>query len=242
VNEAFSKVSECCLCDLESKAEEDYIKYVLGASLMEPDGREETNEKGFCRRHYAMAYNSRLNTQGLGLIMETYLQGVSVGLSRAGFRHIKTLGGGKPGKARRNSDKDVYKAMQSFAEVADHVLRGCVICERIVRVMERYVDVTCHLYVTEEDFRERFRAQKGFCMTHFRMLMMLAAKYVKGDMTDFVSDLAEMQTESINRLLGEVSWFTQKYDYRNRDAPWGDSKDALPRSIMKMAKYMELDM
>ena len=31
----------------------------------------------------------------------------------------------------------------------------------------------------------------------------------------------------------DLEWFTDKFDYRNADAPWKNSKDALPRTIQK---------
>jgi hypothetical protein len=35
-----------------------------------------------------------------------------------------------------------------------------------------------------------------------------------------------------------LEWFTNKFDYRNADAPWKNSKDALPRA-MGMLKAMK---
>ena len=46
VTEAFSEECECPLCVLHKKLEDENIDYILGPSLMEPDGRIETNEKG----------------------------------------------------------------------------------------------------------------------------------------------------------------------------------------------------
>jgi hypothetical protein len=41
---------------------------------MEPDGRIETNEKGFCRHHFEQLYNKQVNRLGLGLILETHIE------------------------------------------------------------------------------------------------------------------------------------------------------------------------
>ena len=35
-------------------------------------------------------------------------------------------------------------------------------------------------------------------------------------------------------LRNDVEWFTLKYDYRNHQADWKNSKDALPRAIRKL--------
>ena len=52
---------------------------------------------------------------------------------------------------------------------------------------------------------------------------------------------AEMRTDSIRaiednlqRLEEDVSWLIDKFDYRNKDADWKTSKDALQRGMQKL--------
>jgi hypothetical protein len=52
--------------------------------------------------------------------------------------------------------------------------------------------------------------------------------------------LVQQQLGNMDRLEQELDWFTKKFDYRNNDAPWGNSKDALPRSIQKLKGYSNL--
>ena len=66
----------CILCTLEKKLESDALEYFLGPSMMEPDGRELTNEKGFCRRHLPMLFEKG-NRLGLALVLETYVKELS---------------------------------------------------------------------------------------------------------------------------------------------------------------------
>ena len=40
---------------------------------------------------------------------------------------------------------------------------------------------------------------------------------------------------SLERLEGEVQWYTQKFDYQNDGKPWGTSKDALQRVLQKLS-------
>lgn len=74
VTEAFEVKCECPICELESRFEKESVDYYLGPSLMEPENRIETNETGFCARHFELMYNTQANRLGLGLILETYLQ------------------------------------------------------------------------------------------------------------------------------------------------------------------------
>jgi len=73
VTDAFNTDCECPMCVLEKKLEDENIEYVLGPFLMEPEGRMETNENGFCRRHFELLYNTRANRLGLGLIVDTHM-------------------------------------------------------------------------------------------------------------------------------------------------------------------------
>ena len=38
----------------------------------------------------------------------------------------------------------------------------------------------------------------------------------------------------MKRVAGELEWFTLKFDYRNADKPWGNSRDAVERSVNKL--------
>jgi len=104
--------------------------------------------------------------------------------------------------------------------------------------MDRYIDVILYLYFKENDFKELFHSRKGFCLKHFKALLEGTEKYLGPKETAiFVDNLLSMQIENMERIQQEVNWFTKKFDYRNNDAPWGNSKDALPRSIQKLVGF-----
>ena len=44
--------------------------------------------------------------------------------------------------------------------------------------------------------------------------------------------------ENFARLEKEIEWFTLKFDYRNEDKPWGNSRDAVKRSINKLREQI----
>ena len=44
----------------------------------------------------------------------------------------------------------------------------------------------------------------------------------------------ENEKENLDRLEEELDWFIKKFDYRYREEPWKTSKDALPRTILKI--------
>jgi hypothetical protein len=249
VTEAFGQDCECPVCLLEEKLENEYTAYYLGPALMEPDCRIETNKKGFCRRHFEMLYNRQENRLGLGLETDTHLKeqleklkelsraaDEAVKGSRAGNPLIGALAGKFQSKGRENAG--------SAARLLEMLVRfeaSCTICDRLEYTMDRYMDVVMHLWLHEEDFRKLFESRKGFCMVHLRRLAEASAKYLRPDESAiFISLLLQQQVENLERIEKDLDWFTKKFDYRNNDAPWGNSRDALPRSIRKLKGYSDL--
>ena len=72
VNEAYDIDCECPLCELEKKLEKEAIEYSLGPAMMEPDFRTESNEKGYCNKHFKMMFQSP-NKLPLALVLDTHL-------------------------------------------------------------------------------------------------------------------------------------------------------------------------
>ena len=54
------------------------------------------------------------------------------------------------------------------------------------------------------------------------------------ELNDFVDVLTKLQIENLERVEKDLEWFTLKADYRNKDKPWGNSQDAVERSVNKM--------
>ncbi|HEY8348885.1 MAG TPA: DUF6062 family protein [Clostridia bacterium] len=249
VTEAFSEDCECPLCLLESRLEKEYIDYYLGPSLMEPDCRIDTNKKGFCRRHYELLYNRQENRLGLGLITDTHIREQLERLKDA----AKPLLGGHdssrgPGFSLGSLTSKFSPKTQTDSGPASKLLKlltelenSCTICGRLEYTMDRYLDVIMYLWSKESDFRKTFSEKKGFCLVHFRMLIQAAEKYLSADKRkEFLGILAQQQLENMDRIEKELEWFTKKFDYRYNDAPWGNSRDALPRSIQKLKGYCSL--
>ena len=43
--------------------------------------------------------------------------------------------------------------------------------------------------------------------------------------------------DNLSRMEKDIEWFTLKFDYRNQDKPWGDSKDAVERTVNKLRSW-----
>ena len=52
-------------------------------------------------------------------------------------------------------------------------------------------------------------------------------------LNNFISDLNDIYISNFKRVTDELEWFIDKFDYKNENEPWKNSKDAIQRSILK---------
>ena len=222
VNEAFEASAAdascgCALCALYRKLEEDELDLILGASMMEPDIRIKTNESGFCRTHYDMMF-VRKNRLGMALTLESHLAELKKGIRDTG------LGAGQ-------GNKPIKRIGELEA--------SCYVCNRIANNFEHMTDTAVYLWETDPDFAPKLRAQPYFCLPHYRKLLSYGQKRLgKKKQPEFAKQCAAVVEGYMEKLEGDVSWFCKKFDYRYRDEPWNDSKDAVERAM----KFLRSDL
>jgi hypothetical protein len=226
VNDAYSGTSECPFCALRNKAENDYLEYYLGPSLMEPDTRKITNKTGFCPEHMGKLNKSVTNRLGLGLVMHTHLLDFHEDIS-------KDMINSAPAKAGliKGRTSDYKSKLNDIADRIDKRVAMCPICEKLNDTMRHYSEVTAWMFCHNDDFRSKFSETKYHCLPHTAMLLRQAAKLSQNEAADFVSTLASTSDQAFAELIGDVEYFTLKFDYRNADKPWGNSKNAIQRSM-----------
>lgn len=224
VNDAFSKDCECPVCVMYRELETAAIDYTMGPSYMEDDIRAMTDESGFCEKHIRQMYANQ-NRLGLTLMLTTHMAKV--------IKDVETLQKGKkPASNGLFRKKD--SASGGLGAYVSHLSESCFVCSRIEQTFERYLATVLFLYKTESDFRETFRQSKGFCTTHYGMLYDMAPSQLSGSvLNEFLEDLNHLYLDNMKRVLDDLEWFRDKFDYRNADAPWKNSQDALPRSMLK---------
>ena len=54
------------------------------------------------------------------------------------------------------------------------------------------------------------------------------------ELGEFVSTVARLQTENLDRIQEDISWFIKKFDYRFENESWKNSKDAVERTVNKV--------
>ena len=234
VNEAYDKDCECPLCELERKLEEEGIQYALGAAMMEPDYRIESNAKGYCRRHFSMMFAAP-NKLPLALILDTHLNELRSKLKKL-EKSTKSLETEHAGLFKKNS---AGKASEEISEMLEKTEKSCMICEKMEHTMVRYIDVLLYMWANDDAFKEKFDKSKGVCLRHFKMLAENCTKSIKGDKAgQFLAALIKKENAELDRIQEDIHKFTLKFDYRNKDMEWGTAKDAPVRTIEKIAGYI----
>lgn len=228
VNDAFNEPCECPLCSMYEKLEEDMLYFVLDNSYMEDDIRKETNEHGFCCVHYQklMCADNRL---GVALMLQTHMQKVHKDL------HLLIKSGPtstKKGLFNKSSD-GTKSAVSAYTQ---HQKSSCYICNRIDSTFNIYLDTFFYLWKRDEAFISKVKNSKGFCIHHFAALYDLSSDKLSGqELKDFLEVLLPLQENNLARVLEDLSWYVTKFDYRYKDEPWKNSKDAIIRAIKKIS-------
>jgi len=239
--DAYKLNTECPICALEEACEKQFIDVALGGAMMEPDTRIATNEKGFCATHFKQMYDMN-NKLSHALMTHTHLKDVMASTDKQAEALLKALAAEKKKNPVARTANGVTKASpfhKQLAAMADHVQArtdSCYICDRITNSMDRYIETICYLYRKDESFREAFKNSKGVCVHHYPLLLRGALDHMAGSpmQLPFVEDLLALQKRNMERMEHDLEWFTLKFDYRNQDKPWGDSKDAVERSLNKL--------
>lgn len=229
--DAFREGGECPLCILAANLEASMTEMYLGGSVMEPDTRIAVNARGFCARHARQLFDEEAKLP-LALLYKTRLDTLLDEISPFMDAAEAECGQGRRSKGRGPSAAD------KLLDAACRQTEGCVICSRMDEIMDRYVDTILAMWQKDMEFQKCFNESKGFCLSHFTAL--LAAANHPSLLTDrrpMMAALCALQKKALERLQGEIDWFTRKFDYRNTGKPWGDSKDALPRTITKLRGY-----
>ena len=221
VNEALEKECECPVCAMRHELEKASLEYTLGPSYMEDDVRMVTDRAGFCPTHAKELYRQQ-NRLGLALILKTHMDRTIKELEQLSKGPV--IGGG------------LFKK-KSDAPVVEYIKKlncSCFVCERVEGVFKRYIATVFYLFEKESDFRQKLAECKGFCNEHYALLYEQAPQYLSGKkLTEFIEMLNDVYLTNMKRVRDDLEWFTDKFDYRNADAPWKNSKDALPRTILK---------
>lgn len=239
LTDAFHSGHECPFCFIHNHLQNDAIDFMLGSAYMADDIREDTNQLGFCGNHYELLYDHG-NRLGLAMMMHTHLVEFKKNL-------LPLLKDNNPKQTaskismftKKLNPQSSNTATISNNNISEYINKNdanCYICNKIDKDMARYLDTFFFVWKRDPKFKNLVKDCKGFCLTHFASLLDMAPLKLSGDMLqDFYQLIIPLTLENLNRIEEDLSWFIDKFDYRNKEASWKTSKDAIPRSIQKLA-------
>ncbi len=210
IHDAYDKKCGCPICHLERDLETTSLEYVLGAAMMEPDVRIETNRYGFCRKHFhaMLGMQKRLP---LGLILESYTQEL-----------LGLMTQDSPGK----------REFPALAEKISTAADGCFVCKQLSERLVKYYSNIIYLWLHEPEFRDKTREQPYFCPHHLAGLLTFAQNELpKKSYADFYTDHMAQTAKKLAALSENVSKFCKSFDHRFADQPLGEARSAIEDSI-----------
>lgn len=211
VNDAFNESSGCPFCRMRQKLEKDEVNIILGASMMEPDIRIKTNEKGFCSKHFGDLLRGQKRLP-LALMLESHLEEI--------LKECVTPAIAVKGRITAVADK-----LNGFCNT-------CYICEKVEFHLEKMFETSCLLWENDVDFRKKYVSKTFFCLPCYTRLLKTAKRCIsKKQLDDFLKTSQEIEMGYLKSLKDDVSWFCKKFDYRFQEEPWGNSKDSVERTV-----------
>ena len=228
IHEVFELEDECPFCAMERDVEHRTIRYVVGpaATYMEPHVRAATGSVGFCGHHLKALYDYG-NQLGAAMILQTHITSLLDEMKKkAENLEIPE----KKSIFRKKAQKEEVPYWEILTARKD----SCYICDRIEENMSRYYQ-TFFALTKEKEFRDKVECCKGFCVRHFARLLQEAETHLPDSQRHwFYPTVYKLMCENMERVKGDLDWLVAKYDYRNAGAPWGNSQDALPRTMQKL--------
>ena len=148
----------------------------------------------------------------------------------------KEFSGFKPGKT---SFKDKFRKTAESGNAIGMWVRekeqSCYICKQYQDTYARYMDTFFYLFKQDAEFRGKIEHSKGFCLHHFGELCENAdIKLSDKDKEVFYNMVLPLMEENMKRVAEDVAWMVEKFDYRNKDADWKNSKDSIQRGMQKL--------
>ncbi|MCR5655437.1 MAG: DUF6062 family protein [Lachnospiraceae bacterium] len=229
LTDAFHANDECPFCFIERNVEQDLLDLVLGSgsSYMESDMREQTDKAGFCRTHFKKMFDYG-NTLGNGWILKTHYQQINKELDE----QIKIFSRSKAGIMNKVK-KDI--SMNSMAAWVKEREESCYICNEFKKTYARYLDTFFFMYKKDGEMTEMLKSSKGLCLHHFGDLCEAADLSLNEKQKDELFPLLfDLMKKNMERVGEDVAWLVEKFDYKNQNADWKNSKDAIQRGMQKL--------
>lgn len=216
INEVFEPKCGCPLCAMRNSVEEHICEYIMGAAMMEPDVREETNALGFCLTHYDMLLKQN-NRLSLALMLNTHLAQLR--------EEVLDKKDGMFGKSK--------------AKKLSEEKETCFVCSKVDWGVNHMLETVFTMFKNEESFRKLYSEQEYLCMPHYRKLMAAAPNKLKKDDLKAFQDATDALAANYAKTLNEdVKAFCDSFDYRNAGKLHNEDMAHVRSSIERAIEFL----
>ncbi len=211
ISEVFEVNDGCPVCRMRETVEKHLIDYIMGAAMMEPDVRIETNRLGFCERHFDMMLNNRGRLQ-LALVLESHIAEISEKIFK----------------------KKLFNSSSKKGDKAKRLSESCFVCSKVDWGFDNMIKTLFLSYESDKEFRAMFDSQSVICLKHYEMLINSPEKKnLKKYLSEFERNLTRITGEYAKSLHTDLQKYCSMYDYRTNkeNLDWGTSRDSVERTI-----------
>lgn len=214
INEVFEPREGCPICAMRNTVEQHICEYIMGAAMMEPDVRIETNRLGFCQNHYGMLLKQN-NRLSLALMLNTHLA----------ERRANMFAG--KGGLRRYSKKSLPEE------------QTCFVCSKVNWGIDHMLGTLYNMWSEDDGFRKLYSQQQYICLQHYDLLMLGAMKKLrKESLTSFVEATDKLVNEYMSSLNDDVQQFCDSFDYRNAAKLHNEDMEHVRTSIERAITFI----
>ncbi len=213
VNDVFGPKDGCPICRLRDGIEEHICEYIMGAAMMEPDVRIETNKLGFCHTHYNMLLQQN-NRLSLALMLSTHMA---------------------------EAEKELFGSKLPFGKGKKTEQAGntCFVCSKVSWGINHTLETVFKMYSTDPAFKTLFNQQEYICLPHYKLLLQAGASQMsKGDFASFRKDLEALTDNYMKQLTADVEEFCQSFDYRNAGKLHNADMEHVRNSVQRAIRFL----
>lgn len=217
VNEVFEPREGCPICAMRNTVEQHISEYIMGAAMMEPDVRQETNALGFCHTHFngLLRQNNRLS---LGLMLNTYLATV---------------------RSEVFEKKSLFFTKEAKVKKAGGIGETCFVCSKVNWGIDHMLETVFTMYRQDGKFRNLYASQEYICVPHYKLLMTRAAeKMPKNERAPFMEATDKLVENYIKALNSDVNEFCNSFDYRNAGKLHNEDMEHVRSSIERSIEFL----
>lgn len=217
ISEVFEPKCGCPICRMRDTLEQRCVEYIMGAAMMEPDVRIETNRLGFCPEHFERMLHQK-NRLSLALMLESHLKY----LRETGYKEIVQRAAAKP------------KKRAGMTTVND----TCFVCSQVEQVLTTMLGTVVHQWLKDGEFQKLFEEQEFICLPHAQRLLETGHDHLPQKLyPTFSEQVLGLLDRHLAQVGEDVSHFCKMFDYRNAspNADWGNSRDSIERAILLLS-------